>query len=309
MSRGETPPAIGSRSLHSIDDVFPTTSRTPPTRQHKSIVAIVSRTPSTARERPVDNQPSFIDTFRRGGFVRRDDKSLSTFPSPITHPSSSIPSPEKTSVASSPFPTPTPSWKRLPRRLHRRSRQPCSTVKNTELTDCRLLGDEKKASAGNPKERESRNGHGMAGDSGVSLRTVNAGPRGHDAGASGGKKHVAPPMQTEATRLVGARPGTSHPQFDPSSHNDAVICTNNVPINTHASSKSRFNPFLSRKRFSPGKGFRLPRSRGTDPLPCVIGRRNVTQGSVSHARFGKTPFTLLAVLSIGFRRIIGHGVL
>ena len=185
---------------------------------------------------------------------------------------------------------------------------PARHVQNTELTDCRLLGDEKNASAGNPKERESRNRHDMAGDSGVSEARQGGSERPRRGcfrrqearcAANANRRHVG------SDHVLGLLTPNSIPP-----HTTIPSYARTTSQSTHAASnKSRFTPFLSRKRFSPGMGFRSPRSRGTDPLPCVTWRRNGTQGSVSNPRFGKTEFTLLAVLSIGFRRIVGHGVL
>ena len=61
----------------------------------------------------------------------------------------------------------------------------------------------------------------------------------------------------QATRLIGPRPGTSHPQFDPSSHNDSVICTNYVPINTRCIEQESFHPVLVEKAFLSRHGISL----------------------------------------------------
>ena len=183
-----TPPATGSRSLHSIDDdVFPTASRTPPTSQHSTRQLSQScRERNPQRETILSTRNAASSThFAVGSCVSRDDESPETFPSPVTrrlHPRFHH---KKTSGTSSPFHNINTLDGNDPRGFCLVVRGSHARPSNdTELTDCRLLGDETNAHAGNPKERESRTGATWPATQ-ASLRPVKAGPRGHDAGASG----------------------------------------------------------------------------------------------------------------------------
>ena len=82
-----TPPATGSRSLHSIDDdVLPTSSRTPPTSQHSTRQLSQScRERNPQRETILSTRNAASSThFAVGSCVSRDDMSPETFPSPVT---------------------------------------------------------------------------------------------------------------------------------------------------------------------------------------------------------------------------------
>ena len=173
-------------------------------------------TPSTAREHHVDHHPSFNDTFRCGGCLRRDDESPETFPSHVHRlPSPSGPSPERVVrrlVALSSLSA--PQWKRLASFSVAIKADHARPSNDTEVTDCPLLVDEKNASTGNAKETEGVKTGTTWPAPRVSPRPVKAGPRGHDAGASGGKKHVATAAQT------GRKTASEHPMSNDSSESD-----------------------------------------------------------------------------------------
>ena len=128
---------------------------------------------------------------------------------------------------------------------------PARHVQNTELTDCRLLGDEKNASAGNPKERESRNRHDMAGDSGVS----EARQGGSERPRRGCFRRQEARSNSSANRCKRPRQRTPCP----------TILRN--PIDSTA---SKVNSVLPK--------------RGLDTLPCVPLRLHVTHGRGSVPR-------------------------
>ena len=190
-------------------------------------------TPSTAREHHVDHHPSFNDTFRCGGCLRRDDESPETFPSHVHRlPSPSGPSPERVVrrlVALSSLSA--PQWKRLASFSVAIKADHARPSNDTEVTDCPLLVDEKNASTGNAKETEGVKTGTTWPAPRVSPRPVKAGPRGHDAGASGARSTSQ--RQCKERRFVGSPPppGTSHSQFD-TPPNDSDQCNNQVPCNT-----------------------------------------------------------------------------
>ena len=87
------------------------------------------------------------------------------------------------------------------------------------------------------------------------------------------KKHAKTAAQTEAIHWFGTSTSNDFSSYvDPSSHNDSGTCT--TMSNRHtAQNKCHFNPLLSRRRFSQGERFCLPRSNGTHPAQRVTGRR------------------------------------
>ena len=113
-----------------------------------------------------------------------------------------------------------------------------------------------------------------------------------------GKKHTRTAAQTEAIHRFRTSTSNDFSSYVDTSHNDSV--TRTTMSNRHtAQNKSRSYPFLSRKRFSQGERFCLPRPHGTHPAPRVTGRRTGHPRCVSHIRLGKASFNWLAVLSIG----------
>ena len=157
-----TPPATGSRSLHSIDDdVFPTASRTPPTSQHSTRQLSQScRERNHQRESVLSTRNAASSTyFAVGSCVSRDDESPATVPSPVTrrlrprfHPIKDIRHLIPVSQHQHSMET-TPGVSLVVRGSHARPSN------GTESTDCRLLGDETMHKAIQKSERAERARH------------------------------------------------------------------------------------------------------------------------------------------------------